>query len=319
MKITPELLKRYQSNQCNAEEIKEVEEWLHSTADELSNLSEKKLKNMEQDIWRNLAPSHLKNSNTKIVFLHRRAVSYAAAAVILFTVGFFTYSYLDNPVPKIDMAYFSDFNSIETQRGQKRTMKLSDGTIIRLNYESEVKVPEQFEGDERVIYLTGHAHFDVAHNPEKPFIIYTQDSKTQVLGTSFDINTSKKEGETEVIVTSGKVAFSVKDQVDNLVTLSINDRAVLGPDKMITKSNVDAEKLTAWKDNKLVFDGESLQEVIRVIEPWYDVQVVVENSDLLTEDFKLHMDNPSLEITLEELAFLAGFDYRIEGDKVVIF
>lgn len=274
---------------------------------------------MEQYIWQNLEPSNLKNSNTKIISLHRRVVSYAAVAIILFTVGFFTYGYLDNPIQIIDTAYFSDFKSIETQRGQKRTVKLSDGTIIRLNYESEVKVPEQFEGDERVVYLTGHAYFDIAHDPGKPFIIYTQDSKTQVLGTSFDINTSKKEGETKVIVTSGKVAFSEKDQLENLVTLGINDRAVLGPDKTITKSKVDAGKLTSWKDNKLVFDGESLQEVIEVLEPWYNIQVVVENSDLLTEDFKLSINNPSLEIALEELAFLAGFDYSIEGNKVVIF
>ncbi|MEM7107939.1 MAG: FecR domain-containing protein, partial [Bacteroidota bacterium] len=179
-------------------------------------------------------------------------------------------------------------------------------------------VPEQFEGNERVVYLTGHAHFNVARDIERPFIIYTEDSKTEVLGTSFDINT-KSAGETEIIVTSGKVAFLQKGKERNRVTLTVNDQAVLDADKRITTQEVDALTLTAWKDNRLVFEGKTLKEVIEVLEPWYDVNIAVEDPSYLEVAFSLSGDNPTLEAFLKELCFAGRFSYRIEGKQVTLY
>ncbi|MEM1406583.1 MAG: FecR domain-containing protein [Bacteroidota bacterium] len=317
MKITPELLQRYQAKQCTPDEVKAVEQWLDTADDEPSFLTGQQLQSMEQGIWENLEPSYHKGAASQAIPLYRQVMRYAAAVVILFSIGFLTYHYFVKPgQPDSDLAYLEAYTSVQTQRGQKRTVKLSDGSTIRMNYETEIRVPEKFEGKERIVYLTGHAHFNVARDTERPFVIYTDDSKTQVLGTSFDINT--KEEETEIIVTSGKVAFSEKDKQENQVTLTLNDRAVLSTGKEIKTDKVDALTLTAWKDNRLVLKDKTLKEIVSVLEPWFDVQVTVENQQLLDDRFNLSLNNPPLTEALERLTFMGSFDYEIDGKKVII-
>ncbi|MEM7185726.1 MAG: FecR domain-containing protein, partial [Bacteroidota bacterium] len=92
----------------------------------------------------------------------------------------------------------------------------------------------------------GLESIDIAKDPTRPFIIYTDYSKTQVLGTSFDIKTFKDSEKTEIVVSSGEVAFSQIDDHQNLARLSVNDRGVLLPDHRIEVSEVNARKLIAW-------------------------------------------------------------------------
>ena len=317
MKITPELLKKYDEGKCTAEEKMAVEHWIGSTEKENTHYSPSLIQKLKESTWTSLS-ENFDDGNSAMIPLHIRVMRYAAAAIILFAVGFFIYQSLaDHPFGTGRTEQSLALKTINTQRGEKRTVTLSDGSTIRMNYETEIRVPGKFEEDKRVVYLTGHAHFDVARNPEKPFIIYTKYTRTEVLGTSFDINT-KDENETEVIVTSGKVAFSDKARKDNLVMLKANDRAVLNPGKTIATNEANALKLTAWKDNRLVFDDETLQEIIEVLEPWYDVQISVKDQKLLTESFNLSLDNPSLKGVLDRLGFMASFKYKIDGKKVII-
>ncbi|MEM0938957.1 MAG: FecR domain-containing protein [Bacteroidota bacterium] len=326
-KISKELLIKYHQNQCSEVERKAVKEWLElNDAEDASG--ELELVNREEidsdQIWFNVSQnvSQLENQRpfeqaVKTRSLAVRYRSYAAAVLVLFAVGFSTY-YLFDAIELTGNTKVADqYQTIQTQRGEKRTVTLSDGSTIRMNYETQIQVPEQFEGDERIVYLTGHAHFDVVRDTERPFVIYTEDSKTQVLGTSFDINTKEK-GATEIIVTSGKVAFSDKNQENNLVTLTLNNRAVLGADNSIVTDEVDALILTAWKDNRLVLKDKTLKEIVSVLEPWFDVQVTVENQQLLDDRFSLSLNNPPLTGALERLAFMGSFDYQIDGKKVII-
>ncbi|MEM9389142.1 MAG: FecR domain-containing protein [Bacteroidota bacterium] len=326
MEITKELLERYEQGLCTREEKKAVKAWFETIEDPTP--SDKKI--LDDNVNRNRVWSQLSQAvpqleseksgrDTRVLSFPGKMARYAAAAVLVFTVGFFTYEYLSGDAHKSvgQLAYFEDFRAIETQRGEKRTVTLPDGSTIRMNYETEIRVPEKFEGDRREVYLIGHAHFDVVRNPEKPFIIYTEATKTQVLGTSFDINT-KGEENTEVIVTSGQVAFSEKDKEDNRVTLTRNDRAILDGDKSIMTDEVDAIALTAWRENKLVFQDKTLAEMIKVIEPWYDVQIEVENKEALNNKFNLSLNNPSLNDLMDELSFLGDFSFSINDKKVLI-
>ena len=325
MKVTKELLRRYGLGICTEEEKKTVEEWLDAPEYPSIRVStDEKSKANSDEIWSKLSEGRPRLENqmslkkAKFVILLGKVARYAAVAAILFTVGFFSYLSLQGNFEVDRTQPLAALKTINTQRGEKRTVTLSDGSTIRMNYETEIRVREKFEGNERVVYLTGHAHFNVTRDTERPFIVYTEDSKTQVLGTSFDIDT-REEGETEIIVTSGKVAFSGKEKAGKLVTLEVNDRAVLDAGKNIAKSEVDADRLTAWRENRMVFDDQMLKEIIEVLEPWYDIQVSVEDADLMTRDFKLSMDNPTLESVMEALSFLGEFDYRIHEKTVTIY
>ncbi|MEM9673907.1 MAG: FecR family protein [Cyclobacteriaceae bacterium] len=325
MKITKELLERHSLGLTNKEENEAVEEWFNKLDDpSIGKKAPIETEENKRQIWTKLEQavpeleSHSGRSDPKVIPLYKRVTRYVAAAIILCMVGFSTYYFSISGWNTNEPQIADLYQTVQTQRGEKRTLTLSDGSTIRMNYETEVRAPKQFEGDERIVYLEGHAHFDVKKNPDKPFIIYTEDTKTRVLGTSFDIN-SKGADETEIIVTSGKVAFSKKEQEANSVTLTVNERAVLKSDNTIATSEVDALKRTAWKDNRLVFEGQTLREIIEVLEPWYAIQVTVQNPALLEEDFILSLDNPPLKSVLEDLSFAGGFEYSIQGTEVIIF
>lgn len=315
MQISQELLERYLNNQCTREEKEQVEKWLKEEKSNPSDLSEEQMTKMEANIWENIKPTVSPNEGTPITPLYKRAIRYAAIVLVFFTITFSVY-YSYDPSESTQVAEV--YQTVQTKRGEKRTVTLSDGSTIRMNYETELKAPERFEGDQRVVYLEGHAHFDIVRNPDRPFIIYTADTKTEVLGTSFAINT-KTAGETEVIVTSGKVAFSEKELSENLVTLTVNDRAVLNTGKNITTSKVNAQRLTAWSDNQLVFDGQTLEEIIAILEPWYDVTISVKDPELLHKSFSLAGDNPPLETFLRELCFAGRFQYEMEGNEIILY
>ena len=315
MQISQELLRRYLNNQCTSEEKEQVEKWLKEEKNNPSALSEKQMIKMEANIWENIKPIVSPNEVTPVTPLYKRTIRYAATVLILFTITLSVYYTYD---PSETTPTAEVYQTVQTKRGEKRTVTLSDGSAIRMNYETEIKAPERFESDQRVVYLKGHAHFDVARDPDRPFIVYTENTKTQVLGTSFDINT-KTAGETEIIVTSGKVAFSEKDRLANLVTLTENDRAVFNVGKSISTNEVNAQRLTAWRENRLVFDGQTLEKIIAVLEPWYDVKISVQDPNLLNRSFTLAGDNPPLETFLRELCFAGRFQYRMEGNEIILY
>ena len=321
MKITPELLKKYSEGNCTEDEIRLVESWLSSLDDD-AVLSDKEIGdsiyNIRTKLHTTLSDS---GSGSKVIPLYKKVMRYASAVIILLFVGVAAYYYLHgfDPDAGDDQISLQEFRHIKTQRGQKRTIDLPDGSTIRLNYESELKIPEKFSGVERIVFLTGHAHFDVAEDPDRPFIIFTNNSKTRVLGTSFDIKTHTNADHTEVIVTSGRVEFSEKAKGENKVVLTVNDRAVLRANHEIDVSEVNAQMLTAWKDNRLVFDYKPLSEIIEVLEPWYDVEITVKDPALLDKIHKLSYDNPSLETLMEQMSFVANFNYTIEGKQVTIY
>lgn len=324
MNITKELLERYYAGLCTSEEKKAVDEWLKLNNDIPTDFPMLGRENIDSDkIWSKLSKDIPELTNVpigqkpRIISLQRNILRYAAVAVILLTVGITTI-YFTNPKSIFSTEETIAYQTVQTRWGEKRTVNLPDGSTIRLNYGTQVRIPEAFVGNERIVHLSGHAHFDVKRNPEKPFIIYTEGTKTQVLGTSFDINTNNKALGTEVIVTSGKVAFSEKNNADNLVTLAVNQRAVINNENTIAVNEVNAQRLTAWKTDRIVFDDATFDTIIKVLEPWYNVQIRVENNQLLEERLTLSYDNPPLDKMLDRMSKMIDFEYRMEGEAVII-
>ncbi|MEM8965244.1 MAG: FecR domain-containing protein [Bacteroidota bacterium] len=311
--ITPELLEKYYQGLCTEEEQKQVETWL--TSEEPKSPHEEKYLITSWQKIRYKTKLEQSPASARKRSLYGRLLGVAASVILLLSVSIFFYRDI---VEETNDPTEVSYRTVATERGQKRTVNLPDGSTVRLNYETEIRIPEKFEDNERVVYLTGHAYFEVARDPEKPFIIYTENTKTKVLGTSFDINTKEK-GETEIIVTRGKVAFSEKGQEVNQVMLTVNDRAVLSADKSISISEVYANRLTAWIDNRLVFDDVSLEKIIDILEPWYDVEINVENESLLQERFTYSYENPSIKKLMDSMSGMAGFEYQLKGKVVIIY
>ena len=170
----------------------------------------------------------------------------------------------------------------ENPRGRRTVQTLSDGTVVHLNAASRIKYAKSFEGDTREVFLDGEAYFEVAKNPEKPFLVHTQQISTKVLGTSFNIRAFQHESDIEVSLLEGKVEVTGPGQS------SMAPGHFLSPAEqyIFHKHNstfnihhdVDLTTVIAWKENRLIIDDESLEQVASKLETWFGVTIEIENT-----------------------------------------
>ena len=151
---------------------------------------------------------------------------------------------------------------------------LADGTTVTLYPFSILRYPKEFESTKREVYLAGKAFFDVVKNVKKPFWVYTDHISTQVLGTSFLVN-SMKNRNVSVEVKTGKVSvYTRKDQErakQNLFKESIG--VVLTPNQKVDYSTQE-ERLLKSIDEKPVSDAFSLLERMYGITVVFDIKAM---------------------------------------------
>ena len=166
------------------------------------------------------------------------------------------------------------YNTLRVPRGGEYSITLSDGTIVYLNSESELRYPVNFVGRDRRVYLSGEAYFDVVQDEAHPFIVDMGNSSVRVLGTSFDVRAYADEDEVLTTLVRGSVKFSAGKE---FVTLEPGKQAVLGKSGSIETREVDTYLYTAWKEGVFAFKRQRLEEIMKVVARWYDVNIFWEN------------------------------------------
>lgn len=171
-----------------------------------------------------------------------------------------------------------NMNMLETSRGQEYQLVLADGTKVWLNSATILKFPDSFEGAaKRSVELSGEAYFEVAKNPDQPFIVISQGQTVEVLGTHFNVNAYNNEAAAKTTLVEGVVRVS-SIQGESL-DLEPGQQSVLSMQQLTLAENPDIEAAISWKNGYFKFN-ESLQEIMRKIATWYDVEVVYpENFD----------------------------------------
>lgn len=207
--------------------------------------------------------------------------------------------------------------------GQKSVLFLSDGTKVWLNAESRISYVKDFSGaNTRDVYLEGEAFFDVSHNADKPFIVHTSTIRIKVLGTAFNVKCYADENTIETTLVRGKVRIEQSDTKGNRikgVELRPNQQAVFDKEsKVININQVVAHKSGVWKQDRLVFDEESIDNVILQLEKWFKVKIHVANKGNLDCRMTATIEKESLEEVLKLMETTNPIHYTVEGDDVFI-
>lgn len=168
------------------------------------------------------------------------------------------------------------YNTVSTPRGGQYNLTLSDGTQVWLNAASSITFPTDFTGDRREVTVTGEAYFEVAGNNTKPFHVLYDHTDIQVLGTHFNVNTYEDEAFARTTLLEGRVRVVSGGQQ---ILLLPGQQAAQAADGQLSKNTkVDLEQVMAWKNGLFNFDGADLQQVLRQLGRWYDVDVVYEGN-----------------------------------------
>lgn len=170
-----------------------------------------------------------------------------------------------------------------TAVGQRTGITLDDGSVITLNTDSQVYV--DYSGQDRLItLLKGQAIFEVAKDPERPFMVTAGDRRVVALGTTFDVRLNQ--AAVEVILVEGKVAIekvvsASQSAPSPLVQLTSGERLVATPKKkMPVVTQIDANKATSWREGFVTFEDTPLAEALIEMNRYSAVQITSEQSSL---------------------------------------
>lgn len=228
-------------------------------------------------------------------------------------------------------------STISTQKGTRTSVQLPDGTTVWLNADSKLLYDGVFAAGIREVTLEGEAFFDVQKDTCRPFVIHTDVVDITVMGTRFNVRAYKDEIETETSLISGKVEVSVKSNPEKKIILRPNEKLVVKRDTpsdsvpsrkeedLLIVKNMYKDPVyktspeIMWMDNKLVFDGEKLEEVCKKLERWYNITIRIEDDDLKEGVYTAVFDGEKLENVLTALQITGPVDFSIEEDIIRIF
>jgi ferric-dicitrate binding protein FerR (iron transport regulator) len=233
-------------------------------------------------------------------------------------------------------------NTVSTKRGSKSKVVLPDGTQVWLNADSRITYNEKFQGTIREVDLTGEAYFDVVRDETRPFIIHTSTIDVKVLGTAFNVRSYAEEKNTETSLIRGSVEITLVKSADKRkIILKPNDKLIVANEEGEVVENEDSEgsnghkpvltlgKInyrkkenmaveTLWMDNKLAFDGETLEEIALKIERWYDVKLHFADEDLKSDTYTATFEDKTLSEVLDALQASGGLRYSIDKKDVTL-
>jgi transmembrane sensor len=205
------------------------------------------------------------------------------------------------------------WNTLSTTKGQTYPLLLSDGSRITLNSESSIRFPVSFTGNVREVQVTGEVFFQVAHDADRPFIVTAGEMDLQVLGTTFNVNAYNDEDAVKATLVEGSI--QVKKGIQKKIIKPGQQAQILPNDIKI--SEVDIDKVTAWKQGYFRFKEDKLSEAMKNIARWYNVDVVYEGN---AANVDVSGDIPRTANLSELIKLLAVIDVnaRVEGKKLIL-
>ena len=190
---------------------------------------------------------------------------------------------------------------------------LPDGTQAWLNPGTELAFDSTFNADERNVSLSGEAYFDVAHNPECPFIVTTESFRIKVLGTVFNVRNFPGDTSPEVSLAQGSVAMQNLDGV-NLVRLRPGQQAVLDTDDGALEINdIYVGDMLMRHYGAVSLKAATVREIVSEISEMYGVKIIIDGEDDgTTYNFSFQKDSNVGDI-LDMLEFVCeGVEFSIE-------
>lgn len=238
-------------------------------------------------------------------------------------------------------------------KGQKSKVFLPDGTEVWLNSESTLTYSTDFGSTTRDVKLIGEAYFKVHKDKGHQFIVHISDVELKVYGTEFNVKSYSDDTNIETTLVNGSLSIekvnenvrskpfflkpnqrAVIYKTDQLAALK-NEETKTVVDKKVIQSGVtkipsilpenvylytetNMEKQIAWKDQKLIFNDETFEDLSHMLERWYDIKIVFESTDVQQYRFRGIFKNETIEQALNAMRYTAPFDYTVDHRNIYI-
>lgn len=224
-----------------------------------------------------------------------------------------TYLYIDRQ--SIHKSIAQEYQII-AEKGERASVILPDGTKVYLNSQSSLTYPASFALNHRTVHLIGEAYFEVTHNADNPFTVYTPDAKVKVLGTTFNLYAYPGNPVFEAALVEGRVEVTPLKMSGGPIILSPGQK--VSYDIQTGKSKVtdtDLQVETAWKRGDLLFRSQPFAAILSQLESFYGTSIQVEG-DHPAELFTGSFHEEDINQVLRNLQQHYKFTFKKSGDEV---
>lgn len=211
------------------------------------------------------------------------------------------------------------YNTINVPYGGTYTVELCDGTKVYLNSGTTLEFPSRFDGKVRSVILKGEAYFEVARNVSKPFVVEVDEMKVKVLGTSFNVKSYVDEPGVYTTLVEGSVAILRDGQPEKKIKPGEQAYYNKGVGTL-SIAEVDVNEFTSWKDGLFYFKDIALEEILRIVSRWYDLEVFYMNQGAKSVIYsgKLPMYS-SVEDVLRKFEISGDVRFELKGRTLTVF
>ncbi len=328
--MTKELFIKYLQGNCTESEFEQILVWIKEGATSTSG------QGIVNEIWNEFEPEagpaerikytrildkihhqinisqNNRQSLIKIAPIRNRillVLTRAAAVLLIPVLSLLIYTNFSNKD-----RYAVNLNDLEVEApaGSRMHIELGDGTKVWLNHGSKLQYPLRFEGENRKVFLTGEAYFEVAHNMKVPFIVGTNLLDVKATGTAFNVSAYPGDNNISTTLVEGKVILYERETKHEIKALLPGECLKFDSQKNVyTLESEYTEKNTAWKDGLLVFKNERVQEVAKKLARWYNVEVEIGNEKVKEFTFTATFMDETLPQVLELMTLVTPVNYHL--------
>lgn len=285
-----------------------------------------------KEIWSKLEPALVeKSGHSGMVFPLNWNKWVAAASVILILGLIWWNNPLKDNEPKayarlIEQAE-NPLKEVINSTSKAMRITLPDGSVVTLEKASRLSYARAFEGNQREVFLSGAAFFNVTKNPEKPFVVYANELVTKVLGTSFTINAFEENKQVTVAVRTGRVSVFKNKELTRLGTdnkgiiLIPNQQAAFTKaDAMLVRSLVEKPQVVVSQQElrNLTFTNAPLSDIFEALEKAYGVEILFDKALLSNCRLTTALGNETLFERLDIICEALEASYKVVDAQIVI-
>jgi len=215
------------------------------------------------------------------------------------------------------------YNELVVPYGKRFQLALSDGTLVHLNAGSSLKYPVSFvQGENREVFLTGEAYFDVAKDKAHPFLVNTGDVNVRVFGTQFNVSSYPEDKKVSTVLVEGSVGLYDAHKTYDEAKIALLEPGFKGDwnkgGKYVDYEKVDVDVYLGWTEGKLVLKNLPFSAIIAKLERHYDVEIKNSYPYLNDQIFTATFDIETIEDVLNSFKEDTPFTYQIKNNVITI-
>lgn len=317
------IISKYLNKEASQKDIDLIQEWLNQSTENQKefiqlkkvwllsdNEIEKKIEDSKSNIWNNIVNHFSETSIPKRTnkTLFYSAISVAATILIMICVNFIT-----NNLNKEEQ-----YTCMYMPKGEKGQIFLPDGTKVWLNSGSKIATTNDFNTENRKVYLEGEAYFDVTKSTKNKFTVDINGIDVVVYGTAFKVTAYPETPNIKVALQRGLVSVFNNTTNEILATLKPNEEIIIERNTYVSKKQrFESDCYISWTFDELIFEYSSIEEVFSKMENWYGVNIQIRSPrpDL---KYRFKIKTESLTEILQLINKMTPIEYKINGKEVTI-